>query len=265
MRQVVLDTETTGLEVEQDHRIIEIGCVELHNRRLTGRSFHRYLNPNRDIDEGALQVHGLTREQLAKEPTFAQIHAEFLDFVRDAELVIHNAPFDVAFLNAELARLESGALPSGALPSGALPSGALPSGALPSGALRIHELCRVLDTLALARQMHPGQRNNLDALCRRYSVDNSHREYHGALLDARILAEVYLAMTGGQAKLILSADFDTARSRARLDAPRRFGDSVRIAVILANEEELAAHEQALALLDKASGGTTVWRRLDMPS
>jgi DNA polymerase-3 subunit epsilon len=250
MRQVVLDTETTGLEVEQNHRIIEIGCVELHNRRLTGRSFHRYLNPNRDIDEGALQVHGLTREQLAKEPTFAQIHAEFLDFVRDAELVIHNAPFDVAFLNAELARLESGALPSGALPS---------------GALRIHELCRVLDTLALARQMHPGQRNNLDALCRRYSVDNSHREYHGALLDARILAEVYLAMTGGQAKLILSADFDTARSRARLDAPQRFGDSVRIAVIRANEEELAAHEQALALLDKASGGTTVWRRLDMPS
>jgi len=245
MRQVVLDTETTGLEVEQNHRIIEIGCVELHNRRLTGRSFHRYLNPNRDIDEGALQVHGLTRQQLAKEPTFAQIHAEFLDFVRDAELLIHNAPFDVAFLNAELARLESGALQS--------------------GALRIHELCRVLDTLALARQMHPGQRNNLDALCRRYSVDNSHREYHGALLDARILAEVYLAMTGGQAKLILSADFDTARSRARLDAPQRFGDSVRIAVIRANEEELAAHEQALALLDKASGGTTVWRRLDMPS
>jgi DNA polymerase-3 subunit epsilon len=250
MRQVVLDTETTGLEVEQNHRIIEIGCVELHNRRLTGRSFHRYLNPDRDIDEGALQVHGLTREQLAKEPTFAQIHAEFLDFVRDAELLIHNAPFDVAFLNAELARLESGALQSGALKG---------------GALRIHELCRVLDTLALARQMHPGQRNNLDALCRRYSVDNSHREYHGALLDARILAEVYLAMTGGQAKLILSADFDTARSRARLDAPQRFGDSVRIAVIRANEEELAAHEQALALLDRVSGGTTVWRRLDMPS
>jgi DNA polymerase-3 subunit epsilon len=250
MRQVVLDTETTGLEVEQNHRIIEIGCVELHNRRLTGRSFHRYLNPDRDIDEGALQVHGLTREQLAKEPTFAQIHAEFLDFVRDAELLIHNAPFDVAFLNAELARLESGALQSGAQKG---------------GTLRIHELCRVLDTLALARQMHHGQRNNLDALCRRYSVDNSHREYHGALLDARILAEVYLAMTGGQAKLILSADFDTARSRARLDAPQRFGDSVRIAVIRANEEELAAHEQALALLDRVSGGTTVWRRLDMPS
>ena len=237
MRQIVLDTETTGLEVEQRHRIIEIGCVELNNRRLTGRSFHRYLNPERDIDEGALEVHGLTREQLAKEPKFAEVHAEFLEFVRDAELVIHNAPFDVAFLNAELARLENGALP-------------------------ITDLCKVLDTLALARQMHPGQRNNLDALCKRYAVDNSHRDYHGALLDARILAEVYLAMTGGQAKLILSAEMDTARSRAaRLDAPNPLSDSVRVAVVMANEEELAAHEHVLALLDKASGGETVWRRM----
>jgi DNA polymerase-3 subunit epsilon len=243
MRQIVLDTETTGLEVEQRHRIIEIGCVELNNRRLTGRKFHRYLNPERDIDEGALEVHGLTREQLAKEPKFAEIHAEFLDFVRDAELVIHNAPFDVAFLNAELARLDNGVR-------------------LDSGALLITDLCRVLDTLALARQMHPGQRNNLDALCKRYAVDNSHRDYHGALLDARILAEVYLAMTGGQAKLILSAELDTARSRAaRLDAPHPLSDSVRVAVVMANEEELAAHEHALALLDKASGGETVWRRM----
>jgi len=243
MRQIVLDTETTGLEVEQRHRIIEIGCVELNNRRLTGRKFHRYLNPERDIDEGALEVHGLTREQLAKEPKFAEIHAEFLDFVRDAELVIHNAPFDVAFLNAELARLDNGVR-------------------LDSGALLITDLCRVLDTLALARQMHPGQRNNLDALCKRYAVDNSHRDYHGALLDARILAEVYLAMTGGQAKLILSAELDTSRSRAaRLDAPHPLSDSVRVAVVMANEEELAAHEHALALLDKASGGETVWRRM----
>ena len=243
MRQIILDTETTGLEVEQRHRIIEIGCVELNNRRLTGRKFHRYLNPERDIDEGALEVHGLTREQLAKEPKFAEIHAEFLDFVRDAELVIHNAPFDVAFLNAELARLDNGVR-------------------LDSGALLITDLCRVLDTLALARQMHPGQRNNLDALCKRYAVDNSHRDYHGALLDARILAEVYLAMTGGQAKLILSAELDTARSRAaRLDAPHPLSDSVRVAVVMANEEELAAHEHALALLDKASGGETVWRRM----
>ncbi len=236
MRQIVLDTETTGLEVEQQHRIIEIGCVELNNRRLTGRAFHRYLNPQRDIDEGALQVHGLTLEQLAKEPTFAEIHAEFLDFVRDAELVIHNAPFDIAFLNAELARLEG-------------------------RAPRIAEICTVLDTLALARQMHPGQRNNLDALCRRYSVDNSHREYHGALLDAQILAEVYLAMTGGQAKLVLGAQTGTAPGRARADAPNRAGEAAPIPVVAASEEEAAAHEHVLALLDKASGGKTVWRGL----
>src|SRR3984893_2563468 len=235
MRQVVLDTETTGLEVEQRHRVIEIGCVELFNRRLTGRTYHQYLNPERDIDFGAEQVHGLTRETLVKAPTFAQVHPEFLEFIRDAELIIHNAPFDVAFLNAELARIEL--------------------------AHKIDELCRVLDTLALARQMHPGQRNSLDALCKRYSVDNSHRDYHGALLDARILAEVYLAMTGGQAMLTLSAESDTARSRARAAAPQRFSHGVRIVVVKGSEEELAAHEHALALLDKASRGNTVWRRL----
>jgi DNA polymerase-3 subunit epsilon len=235
MRQVVLDTETTGLEVEQQHRVIEIGCVELVNRRLTGRRYHQYLNPQRDIDQGAQQVHGLTRARLAKEPTFSQVHPEFLEFVRDAELIIHNAPFDVAFLNAELARAEL--------------------------AHRIDGLCRVLDTLVLARQMHPGQRNNLDALCKRYSVDNSHRDYHGALLDARILAEVYLAMTGGQANLTLSAGSDAARSRARQAAPARIGAAALIRVIRAGEDEMAAHEQILALLDKASGGKTVWRRL----
>jgi DNA polymerase III subunit epsilon len=234
MRQVVLDTETTGLEVEQQHRVIEIGCVELFNRRLTGRKYHQYLNPQRDIDPGAQQVHGLTRERLAKEPTFSQVHPEFLEFIRDAELIIHNAPFDVAFLNAELARAEL--------------------------AHRIDGLCRVLDSLVLARQMHPGQRNNLDALCKRYSVDNSHRDYHGALLDARILAEVYLAMTGGQANLTLSAGSDAARSRARQAAPPRLGAAARIVVIRPDEQELAAHEYVLALLDKASGGKTVWRR-----
>jgi len=233
MRQVVLDTETTGLEVEQKHRVIEIGCVEIVNRRLTGRDFHRYLNPERDIDEGAQQVHGLTRERLAKEPVFAQVQAEFLEFIRDAELIIHNAPFDVAFLNAELARLEE--------------------------ARQIGDLCRVLDTLALARQMHPGQRNSLDALCKRYSVDNSHRDYHGALLDARILADVYLAMTGGQANLGLGAESDTALAQARRAAPAR-ASSVRIVVVRANEAELVAHEHVLALLDKASGGNTVWRK-----
>jgi DNA polymerase III subunit epsilon len=235
MRQVVLDTETTGLEVEQQHRVIEIGCVELFNRRLTGRTYHQYLNPERDIDEGAQQVHGLTREELARAPTFSQVHPEFLEFVRDAELIIHNAPFDVAFLNAELARIEI--------------------------AHKVTDVCRVLDTLALARQMHPGQRNNLYALCKRYSVDNSHRDYHGALLDARILAEVYLAMTGGQAKFTLSAESDTARSRARHAAPGRLNGTVRIIVIRASEQEMAEHEHVLALLDQASGGKTVWRRL----
>jgi DNA polymerase III subunit epsilon len=234
MRQVVLDTETTGLEVEQQHRVIEIGCVELFNRRLTGRTYHQYLNPQRDIDEGAQQVHGLSRERLAKEPTFAEVHADFLEFIRDAELIIHNAAFDVAFLNAEFARMEL--------------------------AHRVNDLCRVLDSLALARQMHPGQRNNLDALCKRYSVDNSRRDYHGALLDARILAEVYLAMTGGQANLTLSAESDNARSRARQAAPPRVGAGARVAVIRPSEQELVAHEHALALLDKASGGRTVWRR-----
>jgi DNA polymerase-3 subunit epsilon len=172
---------------------------------------------------------------LAKEPTFSQVQAEFLEFIRDAELIIHNAPFDVAFLNAELARIEA--------------------------EQKIHEVCRVLDTLALARQMHPGQRNNLDALCKRYSVDNSHRDYHGALLDARILAEVYLAMTGGQANLTLSAESHGTRSRARPDALARLNAGLRFIVIRAGEEELGAHEQALALLDKASGGKTVWRTL----
>jgi len=237
MRQIVLDTETTGLEVEQQHRVVEIGCVELVNRRLTGRSFHRYLNPERDIDEGAEQVHGLSRERLSKEPTFAQVHAEFLEFVRDAELVIHNAPFDIAFLNAEFARLERLELKLG----------------------RVGDWCRVLDTLALARQLHPGQRNSLDALCKRYSVDNSHREYHGALLDARILAEVYLAMTGGQAAFSLSEESDTVRSRARQSAPPRRGAERVGIVVRASAEELAAHEQVLGLLDKASRGKTVWR------
>ena len=245
MRQVVLDTETTGLEVELQHRVIEIGCVELFNRRLTGRRFHRYLNPERDIDEGAQAVHGLSREQLSKEPTFAHIHAEFLEFVQGAELVIHNAPFDVAFLDAEFGRLGAAAVST--------------EGA--EAPKKISDFCRVLDTLALARQMHPGQRNSLDALCKRYSVDNSHREYHGALLDARILAEVYLAMTGGQATFTLSEESETARSRARQAAPLRFSHGVRIVVVRASEQELAAHEHALALLDKASHGNTVWRRL----
>jgi len=238
MRQIVLDTETTGLEVEQQHRIIEIGCVELINRRLTGRVFHRYLNPERDIDEGAQQVHGLTRERLAREPRFADIGTQFLEFVRDSGLVIHNAPFDIGFLNAELARLPD------------------------PPAVQLQDVCRVLDTLALARQMHPGQRNNLDALCKRYTIDNSHRDYHGALLDARILADVYLAMTGGQADLVLGAQSDDWRARARAARaePVRGAARLRIPVVCASALELTAHEHALDLLDQASGGKTVWRR-----
>jgi DNA polymerase III subunit epsilon len=234
MRQVVLDTETTGLEVELQHRIIEIGCVELLNRRITGRHFHKYVNPQRDIDQGAELVHGLTRDKLSAAPKFSEICAELLEFIQDAELIIHNAPFDLAFLNAELARLDSQS---------------------------VRAWDRVLDTLALARQIHPGQRNSLDALCKRYSVDNSQRDYHGALLDARLLAEVYLAMTGGQVILTLGAESDTARSRARHQAAPRGIEDTRIVIIKACDEELAAHEHVLALLDKASGGNTVWRKL----
>ena len=236
MRQVVLDTETTGLEVELEHRVIEIGCVEIFNRRVTGRHFHRYLNPERDIDEGAIEVHGLTREKLQKEATFVEIRAEFLEFVRGAELIIHNAAFDVAFLNAELGR-----------------------GA--ASIERIGDLCRVLDTLALARQMHPGQRNSLDALCKRYSVDNSRRDYHGALLDARLLADVYLAMTGGQGALILSAEPDPSLARSRHVIAGGTSAAIPLVVISASDEELGAHEQVLALLDRASSGKTVWRTL----
>jgi DNA polymerase-3 subunit epsilon len=236
MRQVVLDTETTGLEVELGHRVIEIGCVEILNRRVTGRHFHRYLNPQRDIDQGATEVHGLTRERLAKEPTFAEVREEFLEFVRDSELLIHNAAFDVAFLNAELGRAAD-------------------------AAVRIADLCKVLDTLLVARQMHPGQRNSLDALCKRYSVDNSRRDYHGALLDARLLAEVYLAMTGGQAALVLSAEPDPSLVRARAATSNGASQALPLVVIAASGEELEEHEQILALLDKASSGKTVWRTL----
>src|SRR5262245_54728874 len=189
MRQVVLDTETTGLEPEQGHRVIEIGCVELVNRRKTGRRFHRYLRPDRLIDRAAQHVHGITDEFLAQQPRFAEVVDELIQFISGAELVIHNAAFDIAFLDSELKRL--------------------------SGSVRqMSDICTVIDTLPLARQMHPGQRNSLDALCKRYEVDNSHRELHGALLDARILADVYLAMTGGQVGLALGVDSGAAAAAA---------------------------------------------------
>jgi DNA polymerase-3 subunit epsilon len=240
MRQIVLDTETTGLEPELGHRIIEIGCVEIVNRRVTGRTFHRYLNPERAIDEGAIAVHGIKWTDLADKPKFADIASELVDFIKDAELVIHNAAFDVAFLDSELARVP--------------------------GIARVASMCRVLDSLALARSMHPGQRNNLDALCKRYEVDNSRRDLHGALLDAQILAEVYLAMTGGQVGLALSesptpvhavAGGEAARPLARTEVP--------LVVIMASEEEARAHEAMLAIIAKASGGRCLWQPAPAPA
>jgi DNA polymerase-3 subunit epsilon len=186
MRQVVLDTETTGLEPADGHRIIEIGCVEIVDRRVTGNTYHQYLQPDREIDAGAIEVHGITNESLADKPRFADVVVEFIDFIRDSELVIHNAPFDVGFINHEFSLLQDS----------------------PGN---LDRYCSVLDTLTLARRMHPGQRNSLDALCRRYEIDNTRRELHGALLDAEILADVYLAMTGGQVSLSL----DTASSSRR--------------------------------------------------
>jgi len=235
MRQIILDTETTGLEPELGHRIIEIGCIEVVNRRRTGRVFHRYLCPDREIDPGALQVHGISAEFLRDQPRFAEIAEEWLEFVRGAELVIHNAPFDVAFLDAELALLPE-----------------------PPG--RVADQCQVLDTLALARQLHPGQRNGLDALCKRYAVDNSHRDLHGALLDADLLLEVYLAMTGGQGALTLDEAETTTESRGKARRAKRPRGT--LVVVRATTAELAAHEERLAALDKASGGKTVWRTVE---
>ncbi len=232
MRQIVLDTETTGLEPRQGHRIIEIGCVELVNRRLTGNHYHQYLQPDREIDEGAIEVHGISNEFLADKPRFADVVDDFLDFVRGAELVIHNAPFDVGFINHELALLgeDHG---------------------------RIEDHCGILDTLALARQMHPGQKNNLDALCRRYDIDNAHRELHGALLDAEILADVYLMMTGGQTDLLLDGQSEDGQATA--GEIRRLGQKrAPLRVIRASADELAAHEARLAAIDKASGGRCLW-------
>ena len=238
MRQVFLDTETTGLEPELGHRIIEVGGVEMVNRRLTGRRLHQYLQPDREIDGGALEVHGITREFLQDKPRFPDVHTDILEFISDAEVVIHNAPFDVAFLDCEFARLGD-------------------------PGLRIESVCRIVDSLALARQLHPGQRNGLDALCKRYRIDNSARQLHGALLDAEILADVYMAMTGGQAMLELGAPGDEAPfAGTSHGAPgvRRAAGS--IAVVRASAGELRAHAGQLALIDEKSGGQCLWLRLE---
>ena len=232
MREVVLDTETTGLDPADGHRIIEIGCVEMRNRRLTNRHFHRYLNPDRDIDAGALAVHGISLDFLQDKPHFTDIAAEFLDFVRGAELIIHNAPFDMGFLNAELSRLDMAPLDT---------------------------VCRgVLDTLRMAKDLHPGKKNNLNALCERYGVDNTRRTLHGALLDAEILAEVYVAMTRGQESLIMDLSNDSANQASgaeqlQADKPRR-----QQRVLLADADEIAAHEQLLTIIQKESKGKCQW-------
>ena len=240
MRQIILDTETTGLEAAQNHRIIEIGCLELISRRPTGQHFHRYLNPERDIDEGALAVHGITRARLEPEPKFAQIAAELIEFLRGAELIIHNAAFDIGFLDAEFARL-------------------------PGVPVTVASLCTVVDSWALARQMHPGQRNSLDALCKRYNVDNTGRQLHGALLDAQLLGEVYLAMTGGQVALRLG-ESGSAQNRDDGYAARPLTrPATALRVVLATAEEELAHQAFLALLAKSSKGRCLWQTLEAPN
>jgi len=234
-RQVVLDTETTGLEPAAGHRIIEIGCVELVDRRPTRRTFHRYLNPDRAVEVGALEVHGIDDEFLAEQPRFADVVDEFLDFVSGAELVIHNADFDIEFINHEL-RL------------------------LGRGIRDIRGCCSVLDTLALARKMHPGQRNTLDALAKRYDVDNSKRELHGALLDAQILADIYLAMTGGQVSLLLDGDAGREEAEVVL-AVRLERDGLALPVVRASAEEEAAHLAFLEKIRAKCGGETLWERV----
>lgn len=232
MRQVVLDTETTGLSTAEGHRIIEIGCLELQNRRLTGREFHCFINPEREIDEGAEQVHGINLSDLQGRPVFADIADEFLEFVRGSELVIHNAEFDVGFLDYELSLMKH---------------------AQP----RIADHASVLDTLGLARKLHPGQRNSLDALCKRYNVDASRRDVHGALIDSELLARVYLAMTGGQTALSLDAALTGAGvvNQERREAVDR--ETLNLVVVAASDDELAAHE---ALLDRIqASGSCVWR------
>lgn len=235
MRQIVLDTETTGLEPSKGHRIIEIGCVELENRKLTGRHYHQYIQPEREVEDQAIEIHGITNEFLVGKPTFIQIMDDFMQFVDGAELVIHNAPFDVGFINNELAQYGG------------------------SKYQPIDSYCSVIDTLIMARQKHPGQKNNLDALCKRYGVDNSQRDLHGALLDAEILADVYLFMTGGQRALSLnSGTADEDSNDNKTSVIRRISSDVVLPVISASEAELVQHEEKLASIDKISQGNCIW-------
>ena len=228
-RQVIVDTETTGLDPKQGHRIIEIACIEMAGRRVSRNTFYKRINPEREIDEGATQIHGITLEDLEHEPKFADIADDFLAYVRDAELIIHNAPFDIGFINAELKRI---------------------------GKPAINEICTVTDTLAMARELHPGRKNSLDALCERYAIDNSARTFHGALLDTELLAEVYVAMTRGQDSLAIGLDAGNATSVSGVMVA--LARPANLKVVRANAEELRQHAEHVERIGKASGGKAVW-------
>lgn len=230
-RQIILDTETTGLEPGDGHRIIEIGCVEIRNRRKSERMFHQYLNPHRLIDDGAFEVHGISNESLVDKPVFADIAQDLIDFIRDSEVIIHNAPFDIAFINAELKLLGK-----------------------KWG--KLEDYCRITDTLVMARELHPGQKNSLDALCSRYQIDNSQRDLHGALLDAQILLDVYLAMTGGQGSLSLEDEQTLEDGNVRHKLLVRDRGALR--TIAPTAEELQAHQLCLEAINKDSGGKCIW-------
>ncbi|BFM47879.1 DNA polymerase III subunit epsilon [Marinomonas sp. THO17] len=234
MRQIVLDTETTGIDPKQGHRLIEIGCVEMMGRKLTKKHFHVYINPDREVEEEAYRVHGISDEFLADKPRFHQVAQEFFDFIKGAELIIHNAPFDIGFIDHEFALLGAG---------------------FP----KVAEVCQIFDSLVYARKKHPGQKNNLDALCKRYGIDNSHRELHGALLDSEILADVYLLMTGGQTSLGLATSADSQGEEGDVEAIRRLSaDRPALKVLRANDTELQAHEERLDLIEKKAG-QALWR------
>lgn len=234
-RQIVLDTETTGLEHRQGHRIIEIGCVELINRKLTGNNFHYYINPKREIDQGAMEVHGISNEFLADKPLFADISDAMMQYLSGAELIIHNAAFDVGFLDSELEKLDN-------------------------QSPKIADVCGVHDTLLQARKMFPGQRNDLDSLCRRFEINNSHRELHGALLDAEILADVYLFMTGGQSSLTLeSKDSQSASNANRVKIDY---SSMSLPLVEASKAEIESHQEWLSRLDEKVDDVCVWTRLN---
>jgi len=228
LRQIFLDTETTGLETRDGHRIIEIGCVEMIDRKLTGNNYHQYIQADRESDEAALAVHGITTEFLSDKPRFEDIAQAFLDYVSGAELIIHNAPFDVGFIDYEFSLL-------------------------PADFKKLEDYCDISDSLVLARQMHPGQRNSLDALCKRYDINNEHRQLHGALLDSEILADVYLAMTGGQRALILGDEASGENDVSTAQAFQRVSDKIALAVIHAQDDEVSAHQHYMAQIEKESG------------